>query len=225
MALSRRIRNCSGYKKPNLRYYVITLGFLQNTKEQIISELLWKELSLYLHWQVLQSSRCRCTVKNSLCWGPNIQSICEVLCHTSSSLFLWTECLLLVKVHEMDTCSTSFRGVSSHTNLICSSEGALRSEQKHNMWAQLRGSHWCVSQGVCPGGQEGQQHPGSHRIIESLRLEKTSNIMKTNRQLKTTMLAKSCPDVPYLHVFWTPPGMWTPPLPSAACSNASPLFQ
>ena len=40
-----------------------------------------------------------------------------------------------------------------------------------------------------------------NRIIESLRLEKTSKIIRSNRQLDTTMLAKLCPEVPYLHVF------------------------
>ena len=61
-----------------------------------------------------------------------------------------------------------------------------------------------------------------HRITDSLRLEKTS---KSNRQPNTTMPAKPCPEVPYLHIFWTPPGMVTPPLPWAACSNAYPLLQ
>ena len=63
------------------------------------------------------------------------------------------------------------------------------------------------------------------RIIESLRLEKTSKIIKFNRQPNTTMPAKPCPEVPCLHIFWTPSGMVTPPLPWAACSNAWPLFQ
>ena len=41
----------------------------------------------------------------------------------------------------------------------------------------------------------------NHRIIESLRLEKTSKITKYDCQPKSTMPAKLCPDVPYLHVF------------------------
>ena len=50
----------------------------------------------------------------------------------------------------------------------------------------------------------------NHKIMESLSLKKTS---KTNSQSNTTMPAKPCPDVPYLHAFLTPPGMVTPPLP------------
>ena len=58
------------------------------------------------------------------------------------------------------------------------------------------------------------------KVIESLRLEKTSNIMKSNRQPSTTVPIKPCPEVPCLHVFQTPPGMLAPPLPWAACSNS-----
>jgi len=39
------------------------------------------------------------------------------------------------------------------------------------------------------------------RVIESLRLEKTSKIIKSNRHPNTTMPAKPCPEVPHLHVF------------------------
>ena len=64
-----------------------------------------------------------------------------------------------------------------------------------------------------------RQHPGSvmswsvlstppcshlvllHRIIESLRLEKTSQINKSNCQPNTTMPTKLCPKVQYLRVF------------------------
>jgi len=49
------------------------------------------------------------------------------------------------------------------------------------------------------------QTPLNNRITESLTLEKTSKIMKSNCHPKTTMSAKPCPDVPHLHVFWTPP--------------------
>jgi len=38
-------------------------------------------------------------------------------------------------------------------------------------------------------------------IIESLRLEKTSKSIKSNCQSNTTMPAKLCTEVPYLHVF------------------------
>ena len=38
-------------------------------------------------------------------------------------------------------------------------------------------------------------------------------IVKSNRQPNTTRPAKPCPEVPHLHVFWTPPGMVTPPIP------------
>jgi len=55
-------------------------------------------------------------------------------------------------------------------------------------------------------------------------LEKTSEIIKSNHHPNTTMPAKSCPKVPHLHVFWTPPGMVTPPPTWAACSSAWPLL-
>ena len=65
-------------------------------------------------------------------------------------------------------------------------------------------------------------------IIESLRLQKTSDI-KSSHQPNTTMPTKPCPEVPHLHVFWTPPGMVTQSLPWAAYSNVYsnvwPLFQ
>ena len=63
-----------------------------------------------------------------------------------------------------------------------------------------------------------------HRIIESLRLEKTSKITSSNHQPTTTTPAKPCPDLPCPHIFWAPPGMVTPPLPWAPCSNAFQLF-
>lgn len=61
----------------------------------------------------------------------------------------------------------------------------------------------------------------NHRIIESLRLEKTGEIMESNRQPRTTAMftTKACPGVPYPHILWTLPGMVTPPLPSADCSS------
>ena len=56
----------------------------------------------------------------------------------------------------------------------------------------------------------------SEICTESSRLEKTSKIIKSNHLPNTTMPAKPCPQVQYLHVFWTPPGTVTPPLPWAA---------
>ena len=64
-----------------------------------------------------------------------------------------------------------------------------------------------------------------YRMIESLRLEKTSKIIKSNRHPNTTMAAKPYPEVSHPCVFWTPPGMGTPPLPWAACSNAWPRIE
>jgi len=55
-------------------------------------------------------------------------------------------------------------------------------------------------------------------------LEKTSKIIKFGRQPNTPMPAKPRPEVPPLHVFWTPPGVGTPPLPWAAWSSAWPWF-
>jgi len=40
-----------------------------------------------------------------------------------------------------------------------------------------------------------------NRITEPLRLEKTSKIIKSNRQPNTTTPTKQCPEVPHLHVF------------------------
>jgi len=42
---------------------------------------------------------------------------------------------------------------------------------------------------------------GGLRIIESLRLQKTSKIIKSNHQPNTTVPAKPYPEVPYLRVF------------------------
>jgi len=50
-------------------------------------------------------------------------------------------------------------------------------------------------------------------------LEKTSEIIKSSCQPNTTTPNKPCPEVPYLHSFWTASGMVTPPLPWAAYSN------
>jgi len=41
----------------------------------------------------------------------------------------------------------------------------------------------------------------NHRIIESLRLEKTSKIIESNYQPNTTMPTKPGPEVLHLHVF------------------------
>ena len=70
-------------------------------------------------------------------------------------------------------------------------------------------SHWC--QGTpCLSCLE-------QWIIESLRLEKTSKIIKSNCQPNTTIPTKPRPEVLHLHVFRTPPWMVTPPLLWAAC--------
>jgi len=57
----------------------------------------------------------------------------------------------------------------------------------------------------------------SHRIIELLRLEKASKTFKSNRHPNTTMPAKPHPEVPYLYVFLTLPGMVTPPRSHLYC--------
>ena len=64
-----------------------------------------------------------------------------------------------------------------------------------------------------------------YSIIESLRLEKTSKIIRSNHQPNTTMPTKPSPEVPHLYLFWTPLGMMTPPRPWAAYYNALLLFQ
>jgi len=44
----------------------------------------------------------------------------------------------------------------------------------------------------------------AHRIIESLRLEKTSKIIKSNCHPNTPTPAKPCPEVPHAHGFLNP---------------------
>ena len=63
-----------------------------------------------------------------------------------------------------------------------------------------------------------------HRIKEPLKLEETSKIMKSNHQPNTIIPTKPCPEVPFIHVFWTSPGMVTPPLPWTAYSNVDHFF-
>jgi len=53
-----------------------------------------------------------------------------------------------------------------------------------------------------PAGQAVSIGCGNRRIIESLRLEKTSKIIKPNRQPNTTLPTKPYHAVPHLHVFW-----------------------
>ena len=53
------------------------------------------------------------------------------------------------------------------------------------------------------------------KIIQSLRLEKTSKIIKSNHQPNTTVPTKPCPELPHLYIFRTPPRMATPSLPWA----------
>jgi len=52
-------------------------------------------------------------------------------------------------------------------------------------------------------GEAWQRCTETHGIIESWRLEKTSETTKSNRQPKNTMPTKPSPKVQYLHVFWT----------------------
>jgi len=64
------------------------------------------------------------------------------------------------------------------------------------------------SQG-CKAGQESAAHAQMVflKLIESWRLEKTSQIIKSNRHPNTILPAKPCPKVPHrhvLHIFWTP---------------------
>jgi len=91
------------------------------------------------------------------------------------------------------------------------------------------GRTWCCfGQGPLGGSQAGPHQQGpphrsgqeDQRIIESLWLEKTSKIIKSNHPPNTTLPIKPYPEVPHLHVFRTPPGMVTQPPPWAACSNA-----
>ena len=58
-----------------------------------------------------------------------------------------------------------------------------------------------------------------HRIMDSLRLEKTSRSPTHPHHAHWP-----CPSVPHPHISWIPPWMVTPPPPWAACANALPLF-
>ena len=90
------------------------------------------------------------------------------------------------------------------------------------LWKMIRYSTGCSP--TPPGHFLSGSFPATLRITESLRLEKTSEIIKPSCQAITTMPTKPCTKVPHLCVFWTSPGMGTPPLPWAACSNVWPLF-
>lgn len=58
-------------------------------------------------------------------------------------------------------------------------------------------------------------------ITESLRLDKTFKIIKSNLRLNTTtMTTKPYRRVPYLLILWILPGMVNPQLPWGSCSNA-----
>jgi len=78
-------------------------------------------------------------------------------------------------------------------------------------------AHTCSC--LCPA----PSHQHSHRIVESLRLEKTSMIIKSGHQPNITKPAKPCPEVPYQHIFLTPPVMVTPPPPWAILTARAPL--
>jgi len=57
------------------------------------------------------------------------------------------------------------------------------------------------------------------RIIESLRLKKTTKISKPNTN-PPHQAHQPCPSVPHFHSSWTPPGTMTPSSLWAACANA-----
>ena len=81
----------------------------------------------------------------------------------------------------------------------------------------LRASAWQPEQ-----GQERRRLAvgGLCSFIESLRLEKTSEVTKSNHHPDTPMPAKPCPQGAHPDGVWTPPGMGTPPLPWAAWPKA-----
>ena len=67
---------------------------------------------------------------------------------------------------------------------------------------------WCLQgRSLLDTGSEqaGRSAAGSlaqvHRITESLRLEKTSQVIRSNCQPNTPMPAKLCPEVPHLQGF------------------------
>ena len=66
----------------------------------------------------------------------------------------------------------------------------------------------------------------NHRTIELFRLEKTFKIIESNRQPNATMPTKPCPEVPRLHVFWTPIlNLWTLILGNSNSFNISKSYK
>ena len=70
-----------------------------------------------------------------------------------------------------------------------------------------------VSYSICHTEQAGQIWPellrkaANHRIIEPLKLEKTSKIIQYNHQPIPIMPTEPQPSVPHLHTTWIPPGV------------------
>jgi len=60
----------------------------------------------------------------------------------------------------------------------------------------------------CHQGKTELGTAATNRIRESLRLEKTSKIIKSNHHPNTSMPAKPCPQVPHLHIFEPLQGWW-----------------
>lgn len=88
--------------------------------------------------------------------------------------------------------------------------------------------------GPCMGAPTVAVHTQTHRFIESLRLEKTCKIPKSNsnpshcahhsgwRSPRPTPTHPPRPSVPHLHNSETPPGMVISPPPWAVCSQILP---
>ena len=67
---------------------------------------------------------------------------------------------------------------------------------------------------ACSGGRGAvETHPRDHSITESGRLEKTSQIMKSNCHPNTPTPAKPCPEVPHRHLFQPLQGWGLPHCP------------
>jgi len=67
---------------------------------------------------------------------------------------------------------------------------------------------------LLPASARASDNSQDHGIIESLMLERTSKIIKSNHHPNTPTPAKPRPEVPHLHVFQTPRKPSRPPHPA-----------
>ena len=140
--------------------------------------------------------------------NPNSNGTLSPVQNKPLQMFKWTE------THH--SCHNVRAEAPRHHNFILCTTCFTRSPP-HQSSSSLPGDARCSAHSV---GELRDLHAGkNHRIMGWKRT------LRSSSPTVTTMPTKPYPKVPHLHVFWTPPGMVTQPLPWAACSNAWPLFQ